>query len=86
MVKMEDGLNLEQSNSDLNPFLWRRDRKEVEGTIGGIRPMVRLSERQVIQVGQVAKEKRLGEWGKEGSLLMSQVSQVVKSELSEVKG
>jgi hypothetical protein len=48
--------------------------------------MVRLSERQVLQVGQVAREKRLGEWGKEKSLLMSQVSQVVKSELSEVKG
>lgn len=44
---MEDGLNLEESNADLNVLLWRRERKEVEGMIGGIRPMLRLSERQV---------------------------------------
>lgn len=37
-------------------------------------------------MGQLAREKRLEKWGKEGSLLMSQVSLVIKSDLSEVKG
>ncbi len=51
-----------------------------------MRPLLVLSEKQVEEVGALGRAKRLEGWGKEGSLVMSQLFEVIKGELSELKG
>ena len=79
--KLGDQLNFDKHEGQLNPFLWSWKREQVEKLIGRVRPMVRLSEKQLALIQEKVMEHKDKPWGEGESLLVQTLYESVKERL-----